>query len=232
MTPAISRGLAGVGGNGTARQVPGGLAVSKRSYTPWWLLGGIPAANCIAAYQPKGAASYAASKVNLAIPGTYDAVEGVAPGWTAADGWIFANKRLETNITPPGAQTWSALCRFSNVSVGVSFLFGELEETTPSSFSISPNRSTGIVFQNHGRLDVSGGMASGVLGFSGRDCYCNGVFVGQTTTLTANGPRSIYIGTRHGDSYPLYGNIQCLAFYNTTLTAAQVLAVSTAIAAL
>ena len=35
----------------------------------WWDLNGT-ITSCIAAYQPKGAASYAASKVNLANPGT------------------------------------------------------------------------------------------------------------------------------------------------------------------
>jgi len=39
---------------------------------PWWLSGGIAAANCVAAYQPKGAASLEASYVNLANPGTYN----------------------------------------------------------------------------------------------------------------------------------------------------------------
>ncbi len=53
---------------------------------PWWLAGGIPAENCIAAYQPKGAASYAASKVNLANPGTYDAYEGTTLRFTLKAG--------------------------------------------------------------------------------------------------------------------------------------------------
>lgn len=57
-----------------------GLAVA-----PWWKVAG---KTCVAAYQPKGAASLAASYVNLANPGTYDAAPGAAPTLTA-DGWSF-----------------------------------------------------------------------------------------------------------------------------------------------
>ncbi len=68
----------------------GRLGVGKQtSAAAWWLSGGISAANCIAAYQPKGAADLAASYVNLANPGTYNAAPGVAPTWAAADGWTF-----------------------------------------------------------------------------------------------------------------------------------------------
>lgn len=60
-----------------------GVAVAAAN---WWE---VPGKTCVAAYQPKGAASYAASKTNLANPGTYDAAEGVAPSWAAATGWSF-----------------------------------------------------------------------------------------------------------------------------------------------
>ena len=50
-----------------------------------WGLGGemIDIGNCIAAYQPKGAASLAESYQNLA-----------APGWDATDGWTFSGAML------------------------------------------------------------------------------------------------------------------------------------------
>ena len=52
----------------------------------WWLSGGVSAANCVAAYQPIGATSLAASYTNLANPGTYTAAPGVAPTFDAATG--------------------------------------------------------------------------------------------------------------------------------------------------
>lgn len=60
--------------------------------TNWWLAGGIAAANCIAAYQPKGAASYAASLVNLNNPGTRNLTNtGTDPSWDSTNGWTTAN---------------------------------------------------------------------------------------------------------------------------------------------
>ena len=50
-----------------------GVAVATSN---WWVVAG---RTCVVAYQPKGAATYAASLVNLANPGTYDAVEVDAP---------------------------------------------------------------------------------------------------------------------------------------------------------
>ena len=85
---------------------------------PWWLTGGISAANCIAAYQPKGAADYAASKVNLAKPGTYDAADGTAyPTWSAAAGWIAATTGyLTTGITVSTNTSWSFIARYAGAT--------------------------------------------------------------------------------------------------------------------
>lgn len=52
----------------------------------WWEVSG---KTCVAAWQPKGAASYAASLVNLATPSTNDLTEGVAPDWATGTGWTF-----------------------------------------------------------------------------------------------------------------------------------------------
>lgn len=66
--------------------------------TPLWLAGGISSSDCISAYQAKGAASYVASKSNLANPGTYDLTDGATyPAWAAGTGWTFTaanNQRL------------------------------------------------------------------------------------------------------------------------------------------
>ena len=63
----------------------------------WWFVAGI---TTIVAYQPIGAANYAASKINLADPGTNDAWEGNAPVWGAIGGWDFngTNDYLKTGI--------------------------------------------------------------------------------------------------------------------------------------
>lgn len=79
----------------------------------WWV---VPGKTCVAAYQPIGAASLAASYVNLANPGTYDAAPGVAPTWASATGWTFngSTQYLTTGITPPRGPNMvaiGAICR-------------------------------------------------------------------------------------------------------------------------
>jgi len=65
---------------------------------PWYLSGGIAAANCRGAYAAKGAASLAASYTNLAnaaLPLT----EGIAPTWDVTTGWYSdGTKYLLTGI--------------------------------------------------------------------------------------------------------------------------------------
>ena len=69
---------------------------------PWYLSGGVSAANCIAAYQPIGAVDYAGSKVNLANLGTYDANnEGThVPTWDVTTKWnTHHNLWMKTGIS-------------------------------------------------------------------------------------------------------------------------------------
>lgn len=60
-----------------------GVAVAESN---WWEVAG---KTCVAAYQPKGAASLAASYGNLANPGTYTLGPGDAPTFDTALGWTF-----------------------------------------------------------------------------------------------------------------------------------------------
>jgi hypothetical protein len=108
---------------------PLGRGVIRPASGGWWLSGGIAAANCIAAYQAKGAADYAASKVNLANPGTYNAADGAAnPTWDGTNGWKFdatSSQYLNSGVTPEDDRTWSAIIRFSNDGlIGYSVAYG------------------------------------------------------------------------------------------------------------
>ena len=83
----------------------------------WWEVAG---KTCVAAYQPKGAASYAASLVNLAQPGTYNATEGVAPTWAAGTGWTFNGTTQHLNVSAAagfmtilGGDAYTAIARFA-----------------------------------------------------------------------------------------------------------------------
>jgi len=86
------------------------------SANTWWDLNGT-LSSCIVAYQAKGAASYAASKVNLANAGTYNATDDGTnyPAWNTSTGWTFdgSNDYLNTNIKA-GSTSWSYIIKFSN----------------------------------------------------------------------------------------------------------------------
>jgi len=210
----------------------------------WWDLNGT-ITSCIAAYQPKGAASYAASKVNLANAGTYDAVNGSAyPTWEAETGWSFvaANSQyLTTGIVPSNTNTAnSAIVRFTNGgAVNYSFLFGARFTSGGYITGISPLDSFNRVAYFNCNFSGAGKtpqLTGGVLAFSGASAYRNGVDESITipTGYTNNG-YGYFIGSLNKNGTPAQfttAKIQAIAFYNTAISAAQVAALTTAMAAL
>lgn len=206
--------------------------------TPWWLSGGIAAANCVAAYTPKGAASLVASYDNNAAPGngladgTYDAAPGVAPTWGAATGWTFngTDMYLTTGVVP--ASGWSMIVRFSDVAVNSRWLMG----SEAPQFYLASNWAGGVLYGANGIGFRNPGIASGVIAIAGQQPYRNGATDGAT--VGAGGwatVRPIAIGALNSNGAIVYyvnGKIQAAAIYNATLTAPQVAAVSTAMMAL
>lgn len=214
------------------------LAPRSAALVPWYLSGGVAAANCIAAYQPIGAASLAASYTNLANPGTYDAAPGVAPTWASATGWTFNgfSQYLTTGVVPT-ATSWSMIVRISNaVVVGDQCAAGSRNGGTGFELWHAGAGGTGRAYVNGAALLVSGvDIATGILAFAGKTAYLNGATdgtIGAGTTLPTGG---IWIGATNNlsiSAYGLEGNLLALAIYNTTLTALQVAAISAAMAAL
>jgi hypothetical protein len=238
-----------LGGGAVVQQFPpqvngglGRLGVGGRvAADDWWLAGGISAANVVAAYQPVGAASLAASYVNLANPGTYDAAPGVAPTWGAATGWIFNGTNQNLRVSVRAESGWAAIIRFSDAPTSPPSrgLFGQI--ATNARMAISPLGGTTpffVDYYNGGlQLAVAPGLTGGVLGVSGNRAYRNGLQ--ETGTLgnwTGTAFDIIAIGawalsnTTVGVFQPC--RVQAFALYNTTLTAPQVAAVSAAMAAL
>lgn len=230
-----------------SRAAIGGVLGSGRggAAAQWWLASGVSAANCVAAYQPIGAVSLAASYDNNAAPGngladgTYDAAPGVAPTWAAATGWTFdgLTTYLLTGITP--ATGWSAFVRFSDASASnLNFLFGSQGTGAASNylFGVWPITNGGTrSYHNSGLLNKSDSVTSGVLGFAGQTAYKDGsAETGTISTRAGSLWREIYIGCRNNGipEFLIAAKIQALAFYNTTLTAPQVAAISAAMAAL
>lgn len=211
----------------------------------WWLSGGIAAANCLAAYQPKGAASLAASYDNKAAPGnglpdgTYDAAPGVAPTWAAATGWTFngLTQYLRTFLTISANTTWSVFCQFSGVSGTNRNLFGILSALA-GRLQIAPISNVGgaTVFYGNGAFGTAAPtLATGNLGIAGSNGYRNGVF-DVAIAAGAGGSLEMYMGCYNqsgiGAAAFITGNILALSVYNVQLTAPQIAALAAAMAAL
>ena len=201
----------------------------------WYVVAG---KTCVAAYQPKGAASLAASYVNLANPGTYDAAPGIAPTLTA-DGWTFAaasSQYLTTGITI--ASGWSVLLRFSNLSNrGAStFLFGSSNAgyaLARCSFFV---RAGDTLFENGGQLSVADTSTAAVYGVSAGSAYKDGLaLTGTIPSWSGTQLAPVFIGCRSNNGSPAgYASayIQAIAIYSATLTAGEVATLSAAMAAL
>jgi len=231
---------------GGRRILGGGLGRGqRRADVSWWLAGGvIDPANCIAAYQPKGAASYAASKVNLANPGTYDAVDGAAyPTWSADTGWTF-NKLLSQYLKscPRTAYTTTGIIRYTNNPASVmsaqAVMFG-LEDRWEADPYTTVTYNPGFAYRHANWIYLPGDKRNGGVYALGR---YKGWFDGELMTNALDGNRSetwyIAIGGRSKNADCTVVNFhqsfiaQAVAFYNIELTTAQVAAVTIAMNAL
>jgi len=210
----------------------------------WWLTGGIPAVNCIGAYQAKGVASLAASYSNLANPGTYDAALGVAPAWDDVNGWKFdgIDDYLNTGITPEHDQTWSMIIRHSNWvrvqnfstlagcgdGAGHGFLLDERD-------AVAPFVGREVYFFNGGySLIVEDPYTAGVWCVAGSDGYIDGVDVVDIINNTSDWQGEVYIAAQNNSGNPYTFSdidIQALAIYDIDI-AAYVAGLTTAMAAL
>lgn len=225
------------------------IAQPGAAVTPWWLSGGIAAANCLAAYTPKGAASLAASYDNNAAPGnglpdgTYDAyVVTNAPGFNTTDGWIMGRTSLQFLMTAIVTNTgYSAIGRFSDVNpiTGnvIHSLFGGRNASGTQRFFVQPWRSFfGSIEHVYGygaQFLRPLQYTSGTMALCGGNGYINGAFDYATGgAYTGGATFSIGIEGYNASSNPFGGKIQAIAVYNVTLTATQVAAVSTAMMAL
>ena len=203
---------------------------------PWWLYGGVSAANCVAAYQPIGAASLAASYVNLANPGTYDAAPGTAPTWAAATGWTFAaasRAYLSTGVLINDG--WTAIIRVNAVSGYYGVAFGMYENGHKNMYVRPRQTQTLRKYAYAGTNSVSGALTTGVMAMADTACYLNGSADGTIAQAWSGGAATIplWIGALNfSTKYYFTGSVQAFAIYNTTLSAAQVAAISSGMTAL
>lgn len=213
------------------------VAAVSAPVIPWYLSGGISAANCVAAYRAIGAASYAASKVNLANPGTFNLTDPAAPSWAALDGWTGnGTKYLDTGIVPGNNKNWSMIIRFSNFT-DTTFnknLCGAAE--AGSYFQVLKTNTVALFgFGYAAQLQFqTSALSAGVLAVTKTAPYRNGV--AETWSVAPGNfsipTNSIQIFAVNGSGgTPAPAKIQAFAVYNID-TSLSVAALTTAMAAL
>jgi len=199
---------------------PLGVTPASAAAVSRWLTGGIPAANCMAAYEPKGAASLAASYTNLNNPGANDAYLGVAPGWSAALGWIATGTQyLRTGLYP--TQTWSVIVQYSASTWDA--LFGAVDGTGKTiEIFLAGAVVSFIDFGN--TASTAPVLLSGNLAVTPTGTYRNGVFdASLTVNVFGTCARDIWILASNRSAappyYPMVGNMQAIYIYNINISA-------------
>lgn len=208
-----------------------GVMGGKSRQSPNFLAGGIAAANCVAFYAPKGARSYAESKINLANPGTYDAINGLAyPSWDSVNGWLFNRESatyLKTLIVPETG--WSMIIKFSGMLQGASHYLVGSRSSLETRFFIAFSAANLPSYGNGGGVAASTAMTnSGVLAFAGQQGYRNGIIDGAAIGAWNGTAAAIDIGVKGAASGEpaaadfTSGYIQYVGIYNSILTTEQV----------
>jgi len=207
----------------------------REHHADWWLSGGVSGADCVFAYQPKGAADYAASLVNLHNPGVQNARArraSVAPTWDVANGWKFngSNQYLYAGTLAPepsNVPNCTIIAQFTNAPNASSTIVGGYELTPYSFFGLS-NRELGTVRFWYGvNYRTAGAITAGNLALAGLQGYVNGVAAGSPIVSSVSQQDDIRIGMLTGRWFTLC-NVQAVAYYSAILTAPQVAAVTTA----
>ncbi len=223
----------------------GKQTVSAGTSAEWWSANVVPIDNCLAAYQAKGAADYAASKVNLVNPATYGLTDGsYYPTWNNT-GWTFASntswcRYLVTTLTP--TSSWTIIARYSNNTASAqSHIIGTKNDDNKM-FSMAA-RSWLSSAHNHwwqatATANDDDNTASGVIALAGIYGYHDGalaVTLSDSQSVTYQYP--FFIGTFNNKGTMLADTgiesvVEAVAFYNATLTGTQIAALTTAMNAL
>ena len=182
----------------------------------------------------------AASYDNNAAPGngladgTYDAAPGVAPGWDVVNGWIGGGGAyLRTGIVPI-SQDCAFIARYTGCG-GFQCVLGCMNDTSDVRVWLYGNIGN-VWYGNGASLAVGAPLVAGILAVSGATGYRNGVAdPGAIGAWVAANTREFFLLARNqgGWGSDLFtGALQAVAIYVPAISAAQVLAVATAMAAL
>jgi len=239
---------------GSRYGIQGALGRSvKRASTAstWWDLNGT-ITSCVAAYQPKGAASYAASLTDLSGNG-YDIDDGTDPSFNTGTGWYFdgvddylftstfpinnGDFTIAAFINPTIAHNNSSVICSSNSYNGSTYINGwmakseQYDDTGKIGYSV---RKVGDYASS-----ITPPSSDFVVVFTRSGTSVN-IYMGASNWSTTTGPMNyisangLYIGARMTttacDFYKNY--MYAIALYDTVLTTQNISDLSTAMAAL
>ena len=213
-------------------------ASAGAAVAPWWRAGGAP--EPVAVYQPIGAASLAASYVNLANPGVFDAAPGVAPTWASGTGWGFngTTQYLDTGYTQATTVNRAVIIRFTNATTANNgAVVGNLNSGGTAGYGISPHRTGagGEARIYSGNSFATAVVVDGIVAVAATRGYVNGVDVGGMSYADFTPASNILVGAWRTGTNFLYRacDVQAIAIYDTSTDhAIWVPAVSAAMAAL
>lgn len=208
----------------------------------WWDDNG-NISGALAAWQAKGAASYAASLLDLTGNGhTLVERNGTVP-WSAEAGWEFVAadlKSLDTMIVP--SDGYSVLVQFANAQESFAgTLLGIVAPVVGNHYFLIPildsNHTYGIG-TDPGNNNRPGNLSAGNMGMAGYDCFKDGAADGSVATGTFSWSLTMTIGAgKRRDAEVLVGfwvtaDIIAVAIYDTVLSAGDMATIAANMAAL
>lgn len=213
-------------------------AVVPPAASGWWDDDGAIAC-CWAAYQPKGAAAFLASLTDLSGNGNNAGDPGGAgtPTWDAVNGWKFDGiaQYLTTTFVPQNDQSQTMIAQYTTVT-NTGIIAG-MRDGVDGLFALRPDDgSNKAKYYNGSNRAVAPRLLAGNLCVAGNTGYRDGASDSLAIGAWACAALTPVIISGYNDvgipTAPCAAYIQAFALYDCTLTAPQVLAVSTAMAAL
>lgn len=202
----------------------------------WWLSGGVSAGDCYGAWAAKGAASYAASLINLNNPGTNDLATDIAePAFDTATGWagnVTTHAGLKSSATFTLTQAATIFVRVNAATTTFKTWYAADSVDTERA---RPSASNAVTFSWGGSAGARTVTIANdvVIGMVGTQPWVNGAASGATIDVTFSRAGK-YMRFMH-DGYGgngMNGYMLAIAVYTTTLTPPQAAAVMAAMAAL
>jgi hypothetical protein len=196
------------------------VANTGRVWKPWWLMGGVRPQDCVAAYQPMGAHNLTESYTNLNNPARFNAAPGVAPTWSALNGWGFdgAATYLDLGFIP--GDNWSAIIRYSAMPAANSrAMFGNRGDPR---FYVNNAASLQFNYNTAGYSLTDISRPSGVIGMSKTSYVKDSVITAYAPGWAGALTKTCVIGgfkreAGNVDSLLAY-NVLAVAFYSTDIS--------------